>query len=365
MKIINKKLIIVANRLPVKGAFLNNRVHLEKSAGGLATGLDSLNILYEKHWIGWPGIYTNDEKGKAMLSASLADHNFHPVFLTEEDVELYYEGYSNSTLWPLFHYFFVYTRHEKSYWEAYQKVNRLFLEKVLEISGCDDIIWVQDYHLMLLPGMIREHLPGVRIGFFLHIPFPSFELFRTLENRNEILTGLLGADLVGFHTYDYMRHFISSLYRIKGIESNDNTFHYNNRTLSVDTFPMSINFSQFNNAHKDPEVKRLAAEFRSNYPDQRIVLSVDRLDYSKGVLQRLEGFRLLLQNHPEWVNRVSLVMILVPSRDSVDKYHDLKTRIDETIGNLNGAYSSPGSPYTISTKAFHLWNYQLITMKAT
>lgn len=342
MKIINKKLIIVANRLPVKGAFLNNRVHLEKSAGGLATGLDSLNILYEKHWIGWPGIYTNDEKGKAMLSASLADHNFHPVFLTEEDVELYYEGYSNSTLWPLFHYFFVYTRHEKSYWEAYQKVNRLFLEKVLEISGCDDIIWVQDYHLMLLPGMIREHLPGVRIGFFLHIPFPSFELFRTLENRNEILTGLLGADLVGFHTYDYMRHFISSLYRIKGIESNDNTFHYNNRTLSVDTFPMSINFSQFNNAHKDPEVKRLAAEFRSNYPDQRIVLSVDRLDYSKGVLQRLEGFRLLLQNHPEWVNRVSLVMILVPSRDSVDKYHDLKTRIDETIGNLNGAYSSPG-----------------------
>jgi trehalose 6-phosphate synthase/phosphatase len=342
MNIINKKLIIVANRLPVKAKFLNNLVELEKSAGGLATGLDSLNITYEKHWIGWPGIYTNDKKEEELLSVALVDHDFHPVFLTEEDVELYYEGYSNSTLWPLFHYFFAYTRHEKSYWEAYQKVNRLFMEKVLEIAGCDDIIWVQDYHLMLLPGMIREHLPGVRIGFFLHIPFPSFELFRTLENRNEILTGLLGADLVGFHTYDYMRHFISSLYRIKGIESDDNTFHFRNRTLSVDTFPMGINYDQFNNAHKDPEVKRMAREFRGNYTNKKIVLSVDRLDYSKGLLQRLEGFRLLLQNHPEWINRVSLVMILVPSRDSVDKYHDLKTRIDETIGNLNGKYSSPG-----------------------
>jgi trehalose 6-phosphate synthase/phosphatase len=342
MNIINKKLIIVANRLPVKAEFLNDQVHLEKSAGGLATGLDSLNISYDKHWIGWPGIYTQNEKENSMLSGALAEYNFHPVFLTEDDVELYYEGYSNSTLWPLFHYFFAYTRHETKYWEAYQKVNRSFMEKVIKIAGCDDIIWVQDYQLMLLPGMIREHLPTVRIGFFLHIPFPSFELFRTLENRKEILTGLLGADLIGFHTYDYMRHFISSLYRITGIESDDNTFHFNNRTLSVDTFPMGINYKNFNIAHKDPEIKLLADEFRENYPDQKIVLSVDRLDYSKGLLQRLEGFRLLLNNHPEWENRVSLVMILVPSRDSVDKYHDLKIRIDETIGNINGKYSSPG-----------------------
>jgi len=339
----NIKLIIVANRLPVKAEIQDDgSMQLEKSAGGLATGLDSLKISYEKHWIGWSGIYTNDAHTENELSDSLAKYNFHPVFLTEEDVELYYEGYSNSTLWPLFHYFYAYTKHDRKYWETYKKVNELFREKVLEIAGEEDIIWIHDYQLMLLPMMIRDHLPSVRIGFFLHVPFPSYELFRTLENREKLLTGLMGADLIGFHTFNYMRHFISTIYRIKGIESDDNTFHFRNRTLSVDTFPMGINFNSFYEANKRLEIRLLRKKFREQYKDSRIVLSVDRLDYSKGLLQRLEGFRLLLQNYPEWIGKVSLVMILVPSRDSVDRYHDLKVRIDETIGNINGTYSNPG-----------------------
>ena len=337
-----KRLIIVSNRLPVKAEIHDEIIHFEKSAGGLATGLNSLDTSYEKHWIGWPGIYTDDTETEKELNLSLENYNFHPVFMSEKDVELYYEGYSNSTLWPLFHYFYVYTEHNQEYWEAYKKVNALFLEKVLEVASDNDILWIQDYHLMLLPMMVREHLPSARIGFFLHIPFPSFELFRTLENREELLMGLMGSDLVGFHTFNYMRHFISALYRITGIESDDNNFHCCNRTLSVDSFPMGINYDNFYNAHKNKEFTPFASNFRERYSDRKIVLSVDRLDYSKGIIRRLEAFRMLLQRYPEWIGKVSLVMILVPSRDSVDRYHDLKVAIDEQIGNINGTFSQPG-----------------------
>jgi len=336
------RLIIVSNRLPVKADIEDDIISLEKSAGGLATGLDSLDMSYEKHWIGWPGIYTDNERTEDELSHYLKDYDFHPVFLSKDDVELYYEGYSNSTIWPLFHYFYAYTTHKQIHWEAYKRVNILFLEKVLELASENDIIWVQDYHLMLLPMMIREKLPTVRIGFFLHIPFPSYELFRTLENREELLMGILGSDLIGFHTFTYMRHFISAIYRITGIESNDNNFHFGNRSLSVDTFPMGINYDSYYNAHKLPDVKRFARQLRENYIDRKIILSVDRLDYSKGLMQRLEAFRLLLQKYPEWIGKVSFVMILVPSRDNVDRYHDLKVEIDETISNINGTLSQQG-----------------------
>jgi trehalose 6-phosphate synthase/phosphatase len=337
-----KRLIIVSNRLPVKAEIHDEIIHFEKSAGGLATGLNSLPTSYEKHWIGWPGIYTDNNKTEKELDLSLGSYNFHPVFLGEDDMENYYEGYSNSTLWPLFHYFYVYTIHNDKYWQAYKKVNALFLEKVLEVATNKDILWIQDYHLMLLPMMVREHLPSIRIGFFLHIPFPSYELFRTLENREEILKGLLGSDLIGFHTFNYMRHFISALTRITGIESDDNIFHYGNRTLSVDTFPMGINYDSFYKACRQPEVKENTSAFRERYSDRKIILSVDRLDYSKGIPGRLEAFRLLLENYPEWKGKVSLLMILVPSRDNVDRYNDLKTTIDELTGNINGSFSQPG-----------------------
>jgi len=336
------RLIIIANRLPVKAEINDDRISFQKSAGGLATGLDSLNSTYEKHWIGWPGVYAPDSLTEDKIANELEKINLHPVFLSESDIELYYEGYSNSTLWPLFHYFYVYIRHDPEYWQAYKKVNLQFLNSILSVVSENDVLWVHDYHLMLLPGMIREHLPSVKIGFFLHIPFPSYELFRTLNDREELLEGLLGADLVGFHTFSYMRHFVSTMYRIKGIESDDNTFHYKNRTLSVDTFPMGIDFASFNNAGQLKEVKEGMATLRRQYPGQKIILFVDRLDYSKGLIQRLEAFRIFLQNFPQWIGRVSLVMILVPSRDSVDRYHDLKTKIDETIGNINGAWSQPG-----------------------
>lgn len=336
---IKKRLIIVSNRLPVKAEIHENTISYEKSSGGLATGLDSLPTIYEKHWIGWPGLYTDNELTEKELDQALDKLNFHPVFLNRDDVENYYEGYSNSTLWPLFHYFYVYSVHDDKYWEAYYKVNQLFLDKILEIATNNDILWIQDYHLMLLPAMVREKLPSVRIGFFLHIPFPSYELFRTLENREELLKGLLGSDLIGFHTFTYMRHFISALLRTSGIEMDDNILHYGNRPVYIDAYPMGINYSKFNKAWRRPGIEKQIALFNKRFSDRKIILSVDRLDYSKGIPRRLEAFSLFLERYPEWIGKVSMFIILVPSRDSVDRYSELKTSIDELIGSINGRLS--------------------------
>ncbi|HOU31373.1 MAG TPA: trehalose-6-phosphate synthase, partial [Bacteroidales bacterium] len=239
-----KRLIIVANRLPVKVTQIDPFT-LQESEGGLATGLNSLDTNYEKHWIGWPGVYAKNRKERSIILEALKKKNIHPVFLSRQQVELFYEGYCNGTLWPLFHYFYVYTVYNEKYYSVYQEVNRLFLEKVLEVAREGDILWIHDYHLLILPGMIREKWKNASIGFFLHIPFPSYELFRFLPERKEILRGLLGADLVGFHTYDYMRHFQSTVYRILGYEFKLNEMIIDSRMVRINSFPMGIKFEKF------------------------------------------------------------------------------------------------------------------------
>ncbi|MDD2475784.1 MAG: bifunctional alpha,alpha-trehalose-phosphate synthase (UDP-forming)/trehalose-phosphatase [Dysgonamonadaceae bacterium] len=337
------KLIILANRLPVRiekdeyGKFT-----VTPSEGGLATGLGSLETKAEKIWVGWPGIFTDDEKEKEEITQLLKELGFYPVFLSEEQIELYYEGYSNSTIWPLCHYFFSYIEYKAEYWEAYQEVNNLFCKAALPLINDEDIIWVQDYQLMLLPAMIREEKSKVSIGYFHHIPFPSYELFRVLPEREKVLNGLLGADLIGFHTHDYMRHFISAIYRVLQLESSLDEIQLSDRVVHVDTFPMGINYDHYHDTALEPVVKQKVKELRKNMGGDSIILSVDRLDYSKGILHRLIGFSQFLENHPEYLGKVSLVMIVVPSRDQVDMYADLKIKIDEMIGNLNGKYSDLG-----------------------
>ena len=239
------KLYIISNRLPVKvtgeaGAFVFSR-----SEGGLATGLDSLNTAYEKHWIGWPGICVEKKEEQAEIGSQLEKLNFHPVFLTDSQITNYYEGYSNSTIWPLCHYFYVYTLYRNSFWQAYQEVNRRFCEEICKLVQPDDKIWVQDYQLMLLPGMLREVMPHLCIGYFHHIPFPSYELFRILPERAEILRGLLGADFIAFHTPDYMRHFISAVQRILRIDFQLDECMLSNRVVRVDALPMGINYDLY------------------------------------------------------------------------------------------------------------------------
>jgi len=334
------KLIIISNRLPVKATKIKSTFRFTRSEGGLTTGLDSLEIDMERHWIGWPGVDTDIPEEQALIEKQLKKKNLHPVFLSNKDIEEYYEGYSNSKIWPMCHYFFSLIQHQATHWESYKKVNRLFAEAAAKIIEPGDMVWVQDYQLMLLPKMLRDLNSQISIGYFHHIPFPSYELFRVLPERSELLSGILGADLIAFHTYEYMRHFISATERVLDLNFELDEVRLKDRIVRVDAFPMGINFDTYYNSILNPKVSRIAHKLQKDYKDHKIILSVDRLDYSKGILHRLKGFSQFLENHPEFWNKVSLFMIIVPSRDNVESYSDLKTKIDETIGSINGIYSN-------------------------
>jgi trehalose 6-phosphate synthase/phosphatase len=348
------KLFIISNRLPVKVVRVGDKeFDYQRSEGGLATGLGSMDVSIEKHWIGWPGIYIDDEEERIQVTKHLEEMNFHPVFLSEEQIINYYEGYSNSILWPLCHYFYAFVEYDTTFWETYKLVNQLFADLSSPLISSDDIVWIHDYQLMLLPKLVREQANARCIGYFHHIPFPSYELFRVLPERAEILDGLLGADLVAFHTHDYMRHFVSAAERVLELEFNLDQALMDKRMVHVGAFPMGINYELYHNAILNPAIQKQADQLRRNYGDNKLILSVDRLDYSKGVLHRLRGFAQFLDHHPEYRGQISLVMVLVPSRDSVGRYAELKTKVDETIGFVNGRYS------TISWTPVHYFYHSL------
>ncbi|MDN7025019.1 bifunctional alpha,alpha-trehalose-phosphate synthase (UDP-forming)/trehalose-phosphatase [Methanoculleus sp. FWC-SCC1] len=336
------RLLIVSNRLPISITKQKGEYSFQRSAGGLATGVGSFYKSYESLWIGWPGVNVrkNNQKEKDEICEALSAEQCHPVFLSPYDIRNYYDGFCNNTIWPLFHYFNHFAEYDKHHWNVYKKVNESFCEAVLEVARPDDTIWVHDYHLMLLPQMLREELPDAAIGFFLHIPFPSYEIFRLLPWRKEILEGLLGSDLVGFHTYDYLRHFLSSIRRILGYEHTLGDVTVGNRTVRVDMFPMGIDYQQFAEAAESPAVQEEIQKAREQYGDRTIVLSFDRLDYTKGIPLRLEAFDTLLEKKPEYQGNVSLILVAVPSRTAIEQYQALKQQIDELVGRINGKYGT-------------------------
>jgi len=335
------KLIIISNRLPLKASKLDSgEFEFSRSEGGLTTGLDSLQMEVEKHWVGWPGAFAETDEEQEKITKHLDEFKFHPVFLTAEHIQNYYEGYSNNVLWPLCHYFYSFVEYENKYWETYKEVNEMFCQAAIPFIEPGDIVWVQDYQLMLLPQLLRKAFPGISIGYFHHIPFPSYELFRVLPERDELLQGLLGADLIGFHTYDYMRHFVSACERVLDLQFKLDQVSLDNRIAFVDAFPMGINYTLYYDTPMLPQVQQKALELKNSFGPHKLILSVDRLDYSKGIIHRLKGFALFLEKHPEYKEKVSMAMIIVPSRDKVDRYADLKTKIDELIGSINGMYST-------------------------
>ena len=335
------KLIIISNRLPLKASKLDSgEFEFSRSEGGLTTGLDSLQMDVEKHWVGWPGAFAETDEEQEKITKHLDEFKFHPVFLTAEHIQNYYEGYSNNVLWPLCHYFYSFVEYENKYWETYKEVNEMFCQAAIPFIEPGDIVWVQDYQLMLLPQLLRKAFPGISIGYFHHIPFPSYELFRVLPERDELLQGLLGADLIGFHTYDYMRHFVSACERVLDLQFKLDQVSLDNRIAFVDAFPMGINYTLYYDTPMLPQVQQKALELKNSFGPHKLILSVDRLDYSKGIIHRLKGFALFLEKHPEYKEKVSMAMIIVPSRDKVDRYADLKTKIDELIGSINGMYST-------------------------
>jgi trehalose 6-phosphate synthase/phosphatase len=332
------RLVIISNRLPITITEQDGKLQYKPSAGGLATGLNSLGDSIERIWIGWPGIDIQSEEKKEGVREDLLEHDLIPVFLSQQEIQLYYEGFSNKTIWPHFHYFTQYTAYEDHMWEAYQRVNQKFAEAVIPHIREDDLVWVHDYQLMLLPNMIRQEFPDISIGFFLHIPFPSYEIFRILPWRKQILEGILGANLIGFHTFGYMRHFLSAAYRITGHEHNFGHLKIGNRLVNVDVFPMGIDYEKYAHPEFNLLEENAAFKIKQLAKGNKLVISIDRLDYSKGIPNRIKVMEAFLDRYPEYTGKVILVMVVVPSRANVDEYQDLKHQIDTLVGEVNGRF---------------------------
>ncbi|HTA83496.1 MAG TPA: bifunctional alpha,alpha-trehalose-phosphate synthase (UDP-forming)/trehalose-phosphatase [Bacteroidia bacterium] len=341
------RLVIISNRAPVSIHKENGSYHYEESSGGLASGLrayinglKSADKNSEIVWIGWPGASVDDEK--KVGDEVLKKYKVNCVFLSEEVMERFYEGFCNKTIWPLFHYFPGITEYNPECWEEYIRVNRIFCEAALKIIKPGDTIWIHDYHLMLLPAMIREKQPNATIGFFLHIPFPSFELFRLLPSqwRKEIMQGLYGADLIGFHTYDYCTYFLLSTLHILGVSHHMNDVLYNDRLVKIGTFPMGIDYSKYHRAATSKEISKECLTLKNKFRGVKLILSIDRQDYTKGIVNRLKGYEHFLENNKGWRQKVTMIMVVVPSRIGVESYQNIKNQTDELVGNINGKFGS-------------------------
>ena len=342
------KTIITSNCLPLQVNIKDQKLEITSSVGGLATGMKSVHAEGDALWIGWSGI--PDEELDASMSnqvnKAIRKQKCISVPLTAEDVEQYYEGFSNKALWPLFHYFMEYSRFDQEEWEAYKRVNQKFADVILEHIEDGDTVWIHDYQLLLLPELIKNSKPNTSIGFFLHIPFPSYEIFRTFPWCKQLLKGMLGADLIGFHTYDYERHFLSSIKRILRLDVNFNQISYQDRQVKVDSFPMGIDYEKFHDAalkqsmkinEKSDLLERLKAH---QSKDRKLILSIDRMDYTKGIPNRIKAFEYFLEKYPEYKEKVRLVMLAVPSRSNVPQYQKLKRETDELVGRINGKFAS-------------------------
>lgn len=335
------RLIIVSNRLPVSVTRQTDSLSFQPSVGGVAVGIASLEHPKQRLWFGWPGIASDKLSAdlKQQIVKGLELQGCRPVFLSSAEVRDFYFGFSNRTIWPLFHYFPQHTLFDESCWRAYKTVNEHFCREILLHLNPDDKVWVHDYQLMLLPGLLRAKCPDMQIGFFLHIPFPSFELLRLLPWRKELLDGLLGADLIGFHEYDYVRHFLSSVYRISGCEPHLSQLMVHNRLVRVDAFPMGIDYRRYAESGRLPEVLKEIKKIKRR-DSVRFIVSVDRLDYTKGILKRLEAYDWFLRQYSEYREKVTLIVVAVPSRTKVDVYTQLREQIERSIGRINGDYGT-------------------------
>lgn len=334
-----KRLFVVSNRLPLT---ICEDKGLQPASGGLVTAVDSYlqhdkSQFAEVAWCGVPGCGIASWMAAMEQQTDPTAYTYIPVFPHPADYEGYYNGHANSVLWPLFHYFPSYAEYNVTHYAQYNAVNKLFAETLLKNLRAGDTVWIHDYHLLPLAAMLRKELPDLNIGFFLHIPFPSFELFRLLPRswQEDMLLGMLGADLIGFHTIDYAGHFLQSVQMALGLDHDRHVIHHDNRLIKVDVFPISIDFRKFQAAYDNEEVRSLRSSLKSRNPDHKIIFSVDRLDYTKGVHNRLKAYEYFLQHNPQYHDKVVFIIVVVPSRDSIEKYAERKRMIDQLISQIN------------------------------
>lgn len=336
------RLILVANRLPVTVVQDEDGPHITWSTGGLATGLRGPHDRSGGLWVGWPGDMSGlSAEQKAETETRLKEMRVVPVNLSAEDVEAYYEGFANGVLWPLFHLLLDRVPVSAHDWDAYRDVNARFAEKVVRNYKPGDTIWVHDYQLLLVPGMLREALPDARIGFFLHIPFPPADLFRALPWRRQVMQGLLGADLIGFHTLGYLRNFSAALMHVLGVEADVDRLFWQDRMVRLGAFPMGVDAARWAALVEEPDVQEEAQRIRQADGVDNILLGVDRMDYTKGIPRRLLAVERVLELAPELRQRFRFIQVAVPSRENVDAYAQYRRQMDETVARINGRFGTP------------------------
>ncbi len=332
-------MLLVSNRLPVTIAHRRGELAYEPSPGGLAVGLDAFRREHTARWVGWPGDVADADRRRVQRRLR-ADFACYPVFLPRETARRYYGGFSNRTLWPLFHSFPNFARYDAEDWEAYKKVNRRFASRILELAEPDEPIWVHDYHLMLVPGYVRAERPEAKIGFFLHIPFPPYTDLRQLPWCREIVQSLLGADLVGFHTFDDAQAFLGGVRRLLGLDNEIGQVVVGRRVIEVDVFPMGADVRRIVAATRADDAAARVARIREDLRAAKLVFSLSRLDYTKGIPQALHGVARFLQDNPGWRGRFAFHLVVVPSRDILDRYAQEKREIDRLCGEINSAYGA-------------------------
>jgi len=335
-------LVVVANRLPVDRVSADDgSVSWQRSPGGLVTALEPVMRGNGGAWIGWHG--APDETLEPFTDDGLA---LVPVPLSSSDVEAYYEGFSNATLWPLYHDVVAPPQFHRHWWDAYVEVNQRFADKAAEVAERGAVVWVQDYQLQLVPAMLRAQRPDLRIGFFLHIPFPPVELFQQLPWRRQILEGLLGADLVGFQLPGGAANFVRLVRRRVGYRTHRDTVYLpGGRTVNVGPYPISIDASALEELARRPETEQRARQIRADLGDpQHLLVGVDRLDYTKGMPQRLRAFGELLTEGKLDVEKTAFVQVATPSRERVDQYRVLRDDIERLVGRINGDLGRIGQP---------------------
>ena len=349
------KLINISNRLPYRLSVSDSKIVTKQSVGGLATALCSYfeNMKGAQsefdglHWIGVADISKRTFERVSREEALERDNLImHPIFLPLETQSRFYDGFCNSVLWPLFHYSPSFVEYRQEFFDEYVNANEIICKKVVDVYEPGDTIWVHDYHWMLLPALIRRRLPNAKIGFFLHISFPSFELYRLLPKlwRTQILAGLMGADVVGFQTDQFAKHFIDCVFdsRPDTQQLKDKSFLFNGKITTIKKFSISIDYEKFHTASKRAEVVESAKRIRERLKVNKVILSVDRLDYTKAISNRLESFELFLEQHVELREKVTYVLLLVPTRESILKYKENKLKVESLISRINGKYSTLG-----------------------
>lgn len=338
--------VVVANRLPVDlETAADGTREWKASPGGLVTALSPVLEEHQGCWVGWPGVADEAPEPFTTDNGVL----LHPVRLTQEDYEAFYEGFSNATLWPLYHDLIVTPVYNRDWWDAYREVNLRFANEVAAVAAENATVWVQDYQLQLVPGILRQLRPDLTIGFFLHIPFPSADLFRQLPWREELVRGLLDANLIGFHLESNARNFLE-LARAQGlkVEGEVSTRAVTARivtssghSVGIGAFPISIAAGEFAEGGDAGDIAQLRAELGN---PTHVILGVDRLDYTKGILQRLTAFEELLETGALDPEEVTFVQLATPSRERIDHYRATRSKVEEAVGRINGRFGRLGAP---------------------